>query len=798
VSLRTRGRAGRGIGESVRRIDGVPKVKGAFAYGSDLWAEGMLWGQTLRSPHPHARISSIDISKALASAGVHAVLLADDVPGKRTYGMEFADQPVLAWDRVRFQGEPVAIVAAEHPEQARRAAAAIVVNYEVLAPLSDMEEALEQEAPQIHDFGNILRHVRIVHGDPDASADVWVEGYYETGMQDQAPLGPEAGLAIPAEDGGVDLYVATQWLHVDRKQIAPCLNLPEEKVRLYLAGVGGAFGAREDVHMQIHACMLALHTGRPVKMSYGREESFYGHVHRHPSRIWMRHGASRGGELVNVYARILIDGGAYTSSSPAVIGNACTFAAGPYEVPNALIEGTAVYTNNPPCGAMRGFGAVQACVGYEAQMDKLARALDLDPIELRLRNAVKTGSVLPTGQVITGTAPAREVLERCAAIPLPSVAPVENRHPMALPGGAGLVGRGERLKRGVGFAVGYKNIGYSEGFDDYSEARVRLFSGSDGPAAEIHTAAVEVGQGLNTIVTQVARTELGIEDVVLHPADTGIGSAGSSSASRQTMMTGGAVQMTCRAVREALFARIRERADEELLGEPELADGLVLVGGAPLGRIEDFLDEPVEETRRYHHRPTQPLDENGQGDVHVIFAFGAQRAVVEVDEDLGLVRVVQIADVGRALNPQSVHGQIEGGTAQGIGLALLEEIQLHEGKLRNPSFTDYLIPTILDMPPVVSDLVEDPEPGVPFGAKGVGETATLVSAPAVMAALRDATGRELNRVPVRPDDLIGLNPPVRPKGKPPPSPDVPGPRPIPEYAGLEAGEHEIGGQGGKG
>src|SRR5207237_5294254 len=235
------------------------------------------------------------------------------------------------------------------------------------------------------DFGNILRHVRVVHGDPVAEGAVWVEGYYEAGMQDQAPLGPEAGLAIPAEDGGVDLFVSTQWLHVDRQQIAPCLNLPEEKVRVTLAGVGGAFGAREDVHMQIHASMLALYTGRPVKMSYGREESFFGHVHRHPSRIWMKHGASRDGKLVNIQARLLVDGGAYTSTSPAVIGNATTFAAGPYEVPNARLAGTPVFTNNPPCGAMRGFGAVQACFAYEAQMDKLAAALNLDPIEFRLK-----------------------------------------------------------------------------------------------------------------------------------------------------------------------------------------------------------------------------------------------------------------------------------------------------------------------------------------------------------------------------------------------------------------------------
>ncbi|HVH52794.1 MAG TPA: molybdopterin cofactor-binding domain-containing protein, partial [Actinomycetota bacterium] len=490
MSVRVGERLRGGVGESVRRVDGVPKVKGEFAYGGDLWHDDMLFGHTLRSPHPHARIRSIDISEALAGAGVHALLLADDVPGKRTYGLEFADQPVLAADEVLYAGQPIAVVAAETPELARRAVARIAVDYEVLPPVTDMEEALSPDAPKLREWGNVLRHVRVVHGDPDAEADVWVEGYYETGMQDQAALGLEAGLAVPAEDGGVDLFVSTQWLHVDRKQIAPCLGLPEEKVRLSLAGVGGAFGSREDLHMQIHACMLALHTGRPVRITYDRAESFLAHVHRHPSRVWMRTGASRDGRLVNVRARVLVDGGAFASSSTAVIGNATTFAAGPYEVPNALLEGTAVYTNNPPCGAMRGFGAPQVCFAFEAQMDKLAKALAIDPVELRLMNAVATGSVLPTGQVINGSAPVRELIERARAVPMPPHEPPGIREPVTYPGGAGNVSRGESLKRGVGFAVGYKNVAYSEGFDDYHEARVTLSAGPEGPMAEVHSAGV--------------------------------------------------------------------------------------------------------------------------------------------------------------------------------------------------------------------------------------------------------------------------------------------------------------------
>jgi xanthine dehydrogenase D subunit len=785
---RTRGT----VGESARRVDGVPKVTGSFAYGSDLWHDRMLWGATVRSPHPHARIEAIEIADAVASPGVHAVLTHEDVQGKKTYGLEFSDQPVLASDRVLYVGQPVVVVAAETLELAKRAADKVHVRYEVLEPVLDMERALDPVAPKLHEWGNVLRHLRVERGDPDAHAEMWVEGYYETAMQDQAALGPEAGLAIPAEDGGVDLLVSTQWLHVDRRQIAPALGLPEEKVRMTLAGVGGAFGSREDVHMQIHACMLALHTGRPVKMSYGRGESFLGHVHRHPSRVWLRTGADRDGKLVAVRGRIVIDGGAFASSSAAVIANATTFMSGPYEVPNALLEGTAVYTNNPPCGAMRGFGAPQVCFAHEANMDKLARELGVDPIDLRLRNAVASGSVLPTGQVIRGSAPVREVIEATRDLPMPAPPePAPLRDPMTFPGGAGNVGHGEGLKRGVGFAVGYKNVAYSAGFDDFHQAQVTLSAGENGPVTEIHTAGVECGQGFSTIITQVARTELGVDEVVLHAADTAVDSAGSTSASRQTFMGGGAVQLACRAVAEELFARVIARMQPE--GELSLADGQVLADGVPIADVWDLLGEPIVATRTFHHRRTTDFDENGQGDIHVMFAFGAQRAVVDVDTELGLVKVVQLAtalDVGRSVNPHGVEGQSEGGSAQGLGLAVMEKIQLRDGAIANASFTDYLIPTTLDMPPVLTAIVEDPEPDTPYGAKGIGETSTIVSTAAVVAAIRDAVGRELNRAPVQPDDIVGLREPAS-RDEWPPVPDVPGPDPVPKYFGVELGQETV-------
>src|SRR6266480_5763623 len=546
-----------------RRQDSIPKVTGEFAYSSDLHAAGMLWGQTVRSPHAHARIVEIDLSQAVAMPGVHAVLTHEDVPGAKTYGLEFPDQPVLAIDRVRYFGEPVAIVAAEHPEQARRAAERIRVAYEPLEPVVDPEQATEREP--IHEGRptagdgfrdderpNVVRSIVINHGDPDAEADVTVSGVYELGIQDQAFLGPESGLAIPDAEGGVDVYVATQWLHIDRDQVAPCLGLEPKQVRIHLAGVGGAFGGREDLSMQIHASMLALHANRPVKMVYNREESFVGHIHRHPAKIWMEHRATRDGKLVNVRVRILLDGGAYASSSTAVTSNAASFACGPYAVANALIESLCVYTNNPPCGAMRGFGAVQVCFAHEAQMDKLARALELDPVELRLRNALAPGDTLPTGQRIDGSLPVAEVIRRCAALAEPDPEELP-RDPIRLPGGAGNTTRGDGIRRGFGFAVGFKNLCYSEGFDDYCAARVKLLE--DG-SAEVHCAAAEVGQGVAGVILQVARTELGIDDVRLAPHTTAtVDSAGSASASRMTWMAAGAVRDACRAALEERLRR---------------------------------------------------------------------------------------------------------------------------------------------------------------------------------------------------------------------------------------------------
>ena len=755
-------RPGQHVGASPRRPDGPPKVKGEFAFSSDLWAEGMLWAHVVRAPHASARIRSVDLTGALAMPGVRAIVTQDDVPGRKEFGLEHLDQPVFASEVVRYFGEAICAIAADHPETARRAGEAVVVEYELLDALVDGEAAIT--AAPIHPDGNVVRHLVIRHGpqprphsplDPD---EVVVEGTYEVGMQDQAFLGPESGLAIPdADGGGVELQISTQWLHSDLWQTAACLGLPEDRVRLVLAGVGGAFGAREDVSMHVHLCLLALRTGRPVKVVFSRLESFLGHVHRHPAKLWYRHSANRDGVLHRVECRMVFDGGAYASSSGAVIANAACFGLGPYRIPSAHVDAWAVRTNNPPCGAMRGFGAVQTCFGHESQMDKLADACGLSPIEVRRRNAIRTGDTCITGQVLDGTAPTLELLDALASAPLPPDTRATDDM-MARPGGAGRTADAHHVQRGVGMALSWKNLLFSEGFDDFSTARCTLANGH----LSIKSACAEVGQGFVTIARQIARTVFDLPDdapaIELEVADTTIGSAGSTSASRQTWMSGGAVKLACEAVVSRVLSAVA-------LGSGVSVDALAIRDGRVVsldGSVDVSLADvaggaPISETVEHRHRPTVPLDENGQGNAHVSWAFSAHRAVVDVDAGLGLLKVVDLTtvqDTGTILNPQQVIGQIEGGSAQGLGLAVMEEIVLDNGRVRNASFTDYLIPTALDMPNVsIPYLHTEPEPSAPFGAKGVGEPPTISSTPAIVAAVRAATGLELPRVPIRPQDI---------------------------------------------
>ncbi len=739
TSPTTRTRIRGGVGESPQRPDAIPKVTGNFAYASDLHADGMLWAATLRSPYARARITKLDTAPALTVGGVVAVITQQDVPGRRGFGMHVPDQPVLADGECNYWGEPIAVVAASDLETAKRGVAAIVIEYEVLEPLTDMEEADAADSQ--------TRRMKVRRGDSEATGAVVVEGYYEVGQQDQAPLGNEAGLAIPDGEGGVDLYAVSQWVHSDHWQIYPCLDLEPEQVRCHPVGMGGAFGSREDVSMHIHLCMLALRTGRPVKMSFDRAESFVAHVHRHPARMWYRHEADTDGKLVKVQARLILDGGAYESSSNAVIGNAGYFAVGPYLCDNVFVDAVAVKTNNPPAGAMRGFGGVQTAFGHEAQMDRLADELGIDRLEMRRRNALGHGDPMSSsGQIIEGSLPTAQLIDELATMPLPE--PLASDDPRHLPGGTGLTTERGQVRRGVGYGVTIKNLAFSEGFDDYSDARIAISS----VGVEVYTAAAEVGQGMVTIIQQLVRDVLQMEQVAVVWSDTSvIGSAGSTSASRQTQMTGGATYQCA--------VELRQQILDEFAGDDLSTEGVWRDGDLIATLAEVCSGGMCEHEIRYRHPETFPTDENSQGNAHPAFAAAAHRAVVDVDPELGLVRVVQldtVQDVGKILNPVAAVGQIEGGTLQGVGMAVLEELVVDKGVIKNPNFTDYLLPTFLDAPHVEVRFVEEPERWGPLGAKGIGEPPTISAGPAVAAAIRDATGRDLHRVPILPQHIAGV------------------------------------------
>jgi xanthine dehydrogenase D subunit len=721
------------------RPEGPAKATGNFAFASDLSADHMLWGAVRRSEFAHARIVSIDTAPALAMSGVSAVVTQDDVSGRPVFGVLNPDQPVFAHEFVQFWGEPIAAVAADDLRTAERAAAAIIVELEELDPLTDPEEADRRDS--------VFGRSRVRRGDQSLHGDVVVEGFYEIGQQDQAPLGKEAGLAIPDGSGGVDLWATSQWIHSDHAQIVASLDMPPDQVRCHPPGMGGAFGAREDVSLHIHLCMLALRTGRPVKMDVDRAQSFVTHVHRHPARMWYRHEADRSGKLIRIEARLILDGGAYESTTDQVTTNSGLFAVGPYDVQSVAVDAAGVKTNNPPSGAMRGFGNVQAGFAAEIQMTRLADTLGMDQLELRRINALEHGDhVSTTGQYIEGSLPTRAVIDALDSIPMPDTAVTDD--PRSRPGGTGLTTDIKHVRRGIGYAVSIKNLAFAAGYDDYAEARVVL----TGSGLEVETSACEVGQGLVTVCQQLARTATGIEKVTVAWTDTSqIGSAGSTSASRQTQITGGAVYEASQRIR----AEVLERFDGD-----DLNDAGVWRDGNLIAALDDICaDGPVEHLVRFSHPETFPVDEDGQGSPHADFAIAAHRAVVDVDPELGLVRVVQVdtaQDVGKVLHPVALRGQIEGGILQGVGLAVMEELVIDQGRILNASFTDYLLPTFGDAPDVDFRFIEEPSHWGPLGAKGAGEPPTISSTPAVVAAISNAIGRPLHRAPVRPQDIVGL------------------------------------------
>lgn len=503
-----------GLGVSLPPADTRAKTEGTFPYAADLWAEGLLWAAVLRSPHPHARILSIDTSEASAMPGVRAVVTHADIPGDAAHGRAVADRPVFASELVRHHGEAIAAVAADHPDTARLAVAAIAVEYEVLEPVTDPEKAFEAEP--LHPDGNLIRHIPLRFGDPDITGEVVVEGLYRIGRQDPAPIGAEAGLAVPRPDGGVEIYTASTDPHTDRDLAAACFGLDPDRVKVVVTGVPGATGDREDTSFQLPLGLLALRTGCPVKLAATREESFLGHAHRHPTLLRYRHHADAEGRLVKVEAQILLDAGAYADASSESLAAAVAFACGPYVVPHAFIEGWAVRTNNPPSGHVRGEGALQVCAAYEGQMDKLAARLSMDPAELRLRNVLATGDLLPTGQPVTCPAPVAELLRSVKDFPLPALPKDTPEGDWLLPGGPEGAGEPGAVRRGVGYALGMVHMLGAEGADEVSTATVKVHDG----VATVICAAVETGQGFSTLARQIVQDTLGIEEVHVASVDT--------------------------------------------------------------------------------------------------------------------------------------------------------------------------------------------------------------------------------------------------------------------------------------
>ncbi|QKW50153.1 xanthine dehydrogenase family protein molybdopterin-binding subunit [Streptomyces buecherae] len=745
-----------GLGVSVPPLDSIAKTQGVFPYAADLWAEGLLWAAVLRSPHPHARIVAIDTTAAAAMPGVRTVVTHADVPGDAAHGRKVLDRPVFAAELVRHHGEPIAAVAADHPDTARLAAAAIAVEYEVLDPVTDPEQAFSAEP--LHPDGNLIRHIPLSYGDPSVVGDVIVEGVYRIGRQDPAPIGAEAGLAVPRPDGGVELYTASTDPHADRDLAAACYGLPPELVKVVVTGVPGAMGEREDAGMLLPLGLLALRTGHPVKLAATREESFLGHAHRHPTLLRYRHHADAEGTLLKVEAQILLDAGAYADTSADALAAAVSFACGPYVVPHAFIEGWAVRTNNPPSGHVRGEGAMQVCAAYEGQMDKLAAKLGLDPAELRMRNVMATGDLLPTGQTVTCPAPVADLLTAVRDEPLPALPGDDadaDESEWLLPGGPDGAGDPQAVRRGVGYGLGMVHMLGAEGADEVSTATVKV----QGSVATVVCAAVETGQGFSTLARQIVQETLGVEEVHIAPVDTDQPPAGPAARGRHTWVSGGAVERAAKMVRTQLLQPLAHKfgMSTELL---TIADGKITsYDGVLSTTVAEALEgKELWATAQCRPHPTEPLDDSGQGDAYVGLAFCAIRAVVDVDVELGAVRVVELTvaqDVGRALNPRQLRARIEAGVTQGIGAALSENLRTSRGIVRHPDLTGYALPTALDVPDIkIVKLIEERDVVAPFGAKAVSAVPVVTSPAAIASAVRAATGRPVGRLPIRPQSAV--------------------------------------------
>lgn len=721
------------VGQSIERVDARGKVTGETLFPGDLAREGMLHMKILFSAHAHARIRSIDTSAAEAYPGVAAVLTARDVPVNE-YGLILNDQPVLCGpgsskegaDIVRTTMDQVALIIAETEEAAAAARELIRVDYEPLPTVFDPFEAMAEGAPQLHPDrpNNIVIHYQVRKGDMEAGwreADVIVEGEYKTPWQEHAYLQPEAGLGYIDEEGRVTIEVAGQWAHEDQKQICHALGLPPEQVRVIYPAIGGAFGGREDMSIQIVLALAAWKVGRPVKIVWSREESIKGHHKRHPYTIRAKWGATREGKLTAAEVLVVSDAGGYAYTSTKVLGNSTLMCVGPYVFPNAKVDAYTVYTNNLPTGAFRGFGGPQGAFAAEAQMNKLAEALGMDPVELRLKNVLHDGDLTHVSTPLPKGVTIDRVIEACAREGgWTQQGSQRRRAATAQPSDP-------TKRRGVGFACGFKNVGFSFGAPERCDAIIELHGQAEIEQVVLRHAGSDVGQGAHTVMAQMAADAVGVpvEKVQLVMSDTATsGNSGSASASRMTFMAGNSI-------RGAAEAALKAWQDE---------------------------DRPAIGAYTYYPPRTSMFDpETGKCDPNFAYGYVAEAVEVEVDLETGMVEVVNVVcanDVGKAINPRLVEGQIEGGVVQAHGYALMEHFQMQDGHVLTPYLSTYLIPSVLDVPQRVECVIlEYADPIGPFGARGMAEMPFMPYAPAIAAALHDATGLWFDELPLIPERL---------------------------------------------
>jgi len=744
------------IGTLQRRPDAVEKVNGEAKYTDDLKFEGMLQAAVKRAGVPHAILKRVDVSRARALSGVAAVLTAEDIPGEHNHGLVIKDWPSLVGvgERVRYVGDSVAIVAAETREIALQALELIDMELEVQPVVSDPVQSNQPGAPVLHAHGNLLKHIKVRKGDVSqgfAEADVILEHTFHTQITDHAFLEPECSIARPTPDGRMEVYVGSQIPYSDREEAARALGWPEERVRIIGQLMGGGFGGKEDIAGQVHVALLANATRRPVKLLFDRHESLLVHPKRHATQIRVKIGAKRDGILTAAETELYGDTGAYASLGEKVLTRATTHSAGPYEAPHSRADCYAMYTNNPPAGAFRGFGVTQSAFAIETMMDMLAENLDIEPVALRRMNALRLGSVTNTGQTLRESVGLIECIDKVDA----EMRRLAGDHPFAPKRLAGE----PHLVRAWGFAAGYKNTGLGGGAPDKAGAEVELY---DDGTLEVRTASAELGQGLVTVLRMIVAEEFNIAParVRVLVMDTDLTpDGGPTTASRQTYVTGNAARGAAQALRQAISTTLAEKYDQP----PErirFIEGLAQVNGhaIPLGDVVATMHNEGREPRalfEYWAPATQPLGQGG--DMHFAFSFAAQAAEVEVNTltgELQVLRVIAANDVGRAVNPLGLQGQVEGGVMMGLGNALTEHFIVEEGRVFTDRLARYRMPSIVHTPEITSIIVEHPTADGPYGAKGVGEIVSIPTTPAITNAIYNAVGVRIDRLPVDQEDIL--------------------------------------------